>query len=140
MNEPAWKKLVAELRDAGCRSPYLDRLRERLKVDQTQDDLKRELLREMASSLGRAEDKVVFALLQLELIARELEKAAESPERGDGWAREVNVRVEAFNAQRRRAMRFVWELTIQREALGFRRNESLRELYPIPPDRAAVSG
>lgn len=44
----------------------------------------------------------------------------------------MDEKIEAFNRQRREAERYLWELTIHREALGFRRNEILREHYPIP--------
>jgi hypothetical protein len=38
-----------------------------------------------------------------------------------------------FNARRREALEARWELAIQREAVGLRRNEVVEGLYPIPP-------
>ncbi|WP_437897302.1 hypothetical protein [Sorangium sp. So ce124] len=132
MTEPAWKKLVEQLKDQGHKSPYLDRLRQRLPaVGRT--DLAGEILREMASALGRSEDKVNVALLELELqgIALDelaLRQGADSTERAE--------MIVAFNRQREVAARAVWELRVHREALGFRRNDDLAAIYPIPPKRA----
>ncbi len=124
MNQPAWKNLVEELKDSGHKSVYLDRLRERMDVSVSQDDLKREILREMASALGRSEDRVNVALLRLELQEARLAACPEG---------ERDAEVDAFNVQRREALHCLWELTIHREALGFRRNEILKEFYPVPP-------
>jgi hypothetical protein len=38
-----------------------------------------------------------------------------------------------FNAQRLVAQSKLRELLIHREAIGFRRNQMLNDLYPIPP-------
>ncbi|GAB4286968.1 MAG: hypothetical protein Kow0092_40200 [Deferrisomatales bacterium] len=138
MARPPWEKLVRELTDSGYESPYLDRLRTRIDVGRAHDELRAEILREMASALGRAEDKVNLALLRLELIGRELDDLLAEEGRDQGWARRTNARVEAFNRQRAQAQRCLWELVIHREALGFRRNSVLREFYPIPPKRAPV--
>lgn len=130
MAATAWKRLVLELTDEGFESPYLDRLRARLNVEQSHRELEKEILQEMAAALGRAEDKLNLALLRLQLIERELESL---PPRGAGV--DLRERVEGYNAQREVASRCLWELTIHREALGFRRNEILERLYPIPPRR-----
>jgi hypothetical protein len=131
----AWKRLVLDLTDEGFESPYLDRLRARLNVEQSHRELEKEILQEMAAALGRAEDKLNLALLRLQLIARELESL---PPRGAGV--DLRERVEGYNAQREVASRCLWELTIHREALGFRRNEILERLYPIPPRRRLPAG
>ncbi|WP_437476394.1 hypothetical protein WME75_26265 [Sorangium sp. So ce1014] len=55
MTEPAWKKLVEQLKNQGHKSPYLDRLRQRLPATGPTDPAG-EILREMASTLGRPED------------------------------------------------------------------------------------
>ena len=73
MAATAWKRLVLELTDEGFDSPYLDRLRARLNVEQSHRELEKEILQEMAAALGRAEDKLNLALLRLQLIERELE-------------------------------------------------------------------
>jgi hypothetical protein len=56
MPERPWQTLVRQLTDAGYESPYLDRLRARVDPAQAQDTLEQEIIREMASALGRAED------------------------------------------------------------------------------------
>ena len=139
MQEPAWKKLIRDLNDSGRQSVYLDRLRDRLHVSQSQDELKKEILQEIASALGRAEDKVILALLRLELLGEEVRELEEREERGEAPAGELDARIDAYNAQRRTALRCLWELTTHREALGFRRNEVLREFYPVPPPKARVT-
>ncbi len=131
MRTPAWKRLVRDLSDQGFESPYLDRLRRKLDVEQAHHDLEREILQEMACALGRAEEKINLALLELQLIERDLDAA-----RGGGAERERLVA--QYNVQREVARRYLWELVIHREALGFRRNEVLRECYPIPPRRQAT--
>lgn len=119
MSEPVWKRLVEDLAAGGHQSPYLDRLRERLPGRHTEArGIEQEILEEMAFSLGRAEEKVNVALLELEVMAKD-----------------PATTKDAFNAKRREAERALRDLLIQREALGFLRNESLEKLYPIPPER-----
>ncbi len=125
---------MEQLTDEGFESPYLDRLRKRLDVYQAQRELEKEILQEMAAALGRAEDKVNLALLELELIGREIDRLLGSGE-GEAVAERVNERIAAYNRQRERARRFLWELTIHREALGLTRHQILEEFYPIPPPR-----
>jgi hypothetical protein len=127
-SEPSWKKLVDELRARGHESPYLDRLRERLPVGGAVADLQREILQEMASALGRAEDKVNVALLQLEVQGKALDAMAP----GDAARPRALAR---FDELREAALRALWELKVHREALGFRRHDKLAELYPVPPKR-----
>jgi len=135
MRNPPWKRLVQDLTDQGFESPYLDRLRRKLDVEQAHQDLEREILQEMAAALGRAEDKVNLALLELQLSDRKL---GVFEERGDLAA--FNEEVATYNTRRDEAHRCLWELTIHREALGFRRNEILRQYYPIPPRRQPLPG
>ncbi|WP_437632212.1 hypothetical protein [Sorangium sp. So ce854] len=132
MAEPTWKKLVDQLKGEGHKSPYLDRLRQRLPASGP-SDLAGEILREMASALGRSEDKIDGALLELELQGKALDELARSRAADPG---ERAARVAAFNRQRDAAKQALWELRVHREALGFRRNDDLAELYPIPPKRA----
>lgn len=129
VSEPAWKKLVEDLRAQGHESPYLDRLRERLPKGGSLEDLQREIVQEMASALGRSEDKVNVALLELELLGKAIDTLGTTA--NDERAKAIA----AFNRKREDAVRAVWELRVHREALGFRRNEKLAELYPIPPKR-----
>ncbi|UQA60758.1 hypothetical protein [Polyangium aurulentum] len=133
MSEPTWKKLVEQLRDKGHKSPYLDRLRERLPA-YGGSDLAAEILREMASALGRSEDKINAALLELEVMGQSIDAlVAEGNERHRA---EIRARVAAFNEGRERAEKALWELRVHREALGFRRNDDLATHYPIPPRRS----
>jgi hypothetical protein len=127
MRQPPWKALVAELKERGHESPYLDRLRARLDVEQAQVSLEREILQEIAAALGRTEAKLNYALLQLELAARDLDAAADDAERAARSARFETLRTEALRARH--------ELLIHREAVGMRRNDLLETLYPIPPRR-----
>jgi hypothetical protein len=127
MRQPPWKALVAQLKDRGHESPYLDRLRARMDVEQAQSSLEREIVQEIAAALGRTEEKLNFALLRLELASRDLAAAADETERTLAGVRFDRVREEALRARH--------ELLIHREAVGIRRNDLLETLYPIPPRR-----
>ncbi|AUX47176.1 uncharacterized protein SOCE26_086880 [Sorangium cellulosum] len=131
MSEPTWKKLVDQLQREGHKSPYLDRLRQRVPTSGV-SDVAGEILREMASALGRAEDKINAALLELELRGKSLDELAQH--KGVDPS-ERAVKVADFNRQREVAAQALWELRVHREALGFRRNDDLAALYPIPPKR-----
>ena len=76
---------------------------------------------------GRAEDKFNTALLRLELMGRAFESAGDADER--------RARLALFETARQEALRARWELMIQRETVGIRRNDALERLYPIPPRR-----
>jgi len=122
-----WKTLVAELTDSGYQSPYLDRLRSRLDVEQAQATLEQEIVAEIAAALGRTAAKLDHALLRLELAGRALDAATEPDARAACAARFEECRQEALRARH--------ELLIHREAVGIRRNDVLETLYPIPPRR-----
>jgi hypothetical protein len=94
-------------------------------LTQPQESLEKEIIREMAAALGRAEDKLDAALLRLELAGRACAAATGPDDR--------RRRAMEFNARRREALEARWELAIQREAVGLRRNEVVEGLYPIPP-------
>jgi hypothetical protein len=125
MREAPWTRLVRTLVDAGYESPYLDRLRRRVDVEQAHASLEQEIIREMAGALGRAEDKLNAALLRVQLAGDAVAAAPSGEER--------RRRALEFNACRREAEAARWELVIQREAVGIRRNDVLERLYPIPP-------
>src|SRR5512139_3157291 len=97
MRDRPWRTLVRELTEAGHESPYLDRLRQRLDVAQGRTALEIEIVHEMATALGRAEEKLLVALLELEIAALALDSATDARERHD--------RVVDFNAARERALR-----------------------------------
>ena len=124
MREPPWKRLVEELKDQGYESIYLDRLRANLDTEQQHAILEKEIVQEMAYALGRSAAKVDHALLELELLSRELARAPES--------RRAEL-ISAFLARREEAIRLRRDLLIHREAVGIRRNEILERMYPIPP-------
>jgi hypothetical protein len=129
MPEPPWKRMVDELRRRRFESPYLDRLREHLGSSSGPEDLAAEVLREMASSLRRAEDKVNVALLELDVLGRRIDEPA-----GALSAARREQLVREFNAARVVAEKALWELRVHREAVGFGR-EDLARHYPIPPRR-----
>jgi hypothetical protein len=127
MRPPAWKALVTALTDSGYQSPYLDRLRQRLDVEQAHATLEREIVQEIAAALGRTATKLDHALLELELAGKACDAAVTADERAACAAR--------FDALRADALRARHELLIHREAVGIRRNDVLEQLYPIPPRR-----
>lgn len=122
--DPPWKALVEQLLAEGHQSPYLERLRERYDVHAPRESIEREVLREMASALARAEDKVNVALLELELCAA---RCDEEPSRAN---------IDAFNAKREHAIKVRRELLIHRDALRFPRDPRFEARYPIPPKRS----
>ena len=123
--ERPWQSLVRELRDAGYESPYLDRLRARHDVAAAQEQLEKEIVREMAEALGRSGEKVDVALLRLDVAGRALAAAVDPAARAR--------LADAYSARRDEALRARHELRIHREAVGIRRNETLDREYPIPP-------
>jgi hypothetical protein len=125
MGDHIWKNLLESLTDSELSSPYLERLRSRIDIAQERQSLERELVQEIAQALGRAEDKINHALLQLEILDAKIESESD-PSRH-------NALVEEFNRQREFARRALRDLTIHREALGMYRNKQLAEIYPIPP-------
>jgi hypothetical protein len=127
--EPPWKKLAAELSEFGVESPYLDRVRSRVDPEQELKALEDEIAGEIASALGRTEERLNLALAELDLCKARFEAARvkHAPHH------ELVTLADAFNAQRKVAEQSLRNLTIHREAAGFRRNQILFELYPIPP-------
>jgi len=121
--DPAWKSLVEQLVDEGRDSVYLQRLRRRYDVRLPTRTIEQEILEEVAGALGRAEDKVNFALLELELLGEACD------------ANPTAKAVAAFNDKRGYALRVRRDLQIHREALRFPRDHRFKERYPIPPER-----
>lgn len=130
MRAPPWKNLVRELSRSGFDSPYLDRLKKRVDVELATEELEKEIVQEMASALGRAGDKVDYALLRLDLVSQGIDEAPNPQERRRKIARWNELREEAIEAR--------YELRIHREAVGIRQNAVLEALYPIPPRRGFV--
>jgi hypothetical protein len=134
MSAGRWKKLAGEVADVRIDTERIGRLRARIDSGGGVDAVEEELKKECASALGRAEDKVIAALRLLDELGKAVDEAEALP-RDDRWAARVDGRVEAFNRQRRDADRYLWELRIQREAIGVRRHEILARAYPLPPPR-----
>ncbi len=130
------RELVESLDARGYESPYLERLRRvargrRSRAEGGLDALRAEILAEMAASLGRAEDHVNRALLACELLDREIAAL-------DGSDPALLAqKIDEFNRERAQAERRLWELVVQREAIGWRRHDGLDELYPIPKKKRA---
>ena len=123
------KRLAAELVAQGIESKYLDRVLARVSPDDQLETLQAELAQEIAQALGRSEDKVNVALAELELHRARYERAV----RENAPVNERQGYAQAFNAQRVVAQAKLRDLLIHREAIGFRRNQMLNDLYPIPP-------
>jgi hypothetical protein len=125
----AVKKLASDLIAQGVDSQYLARIQARVDAEERMDSLQAEIAHEIAQALGRTEDKVNVALAELELQRAYYDRAVLE----DAPASELQQRVNAYNAQRTLAQARLRELLIHREAAGFRRNQILNDLFPIPP-------
>jgi predicted DNA binding CopG/RHH family protein len=123
MAHSPWKKLAVELQEQGIESKYIARIQARVTPEQRLENVEAEILQEIAGALGRSEDRVNLALAECELLAARHAQA-------HGLERRELAR--AFNAQRVVARARLRDLLIHREAAGFRRNQMLNELYPIP--------
>jgi hypothetical protein len=124
-----FKKLASELIAHGVESQYLARVEARVTREEQLENVQLEIAQEIANALGRSEDRVNLALAELDLCRARYERAraAGAPEA------EVLPLIERYNAQRTVAQARLRDLLIHREAVGFRRNQILNELYPIPP-------
>jgi len=120
-----YKSIVRRLKSEGFESRYLDRLSARVDAEEEVHRLEAEIRAEVASALGRAGAKVDHAFLEMEVARRDVEAAAPPEERAEAIAR--------YNARRDAAEAARLDLRIHREAVGFRRNEDLNRMYPLPP-------
>jgi hypothetical protein len=75
------------------------------------------------------------ALLRCELGSRRIEELERRERAGEPVGAELDAAIDAFDAERETAKRRLWELVVQREALGIRRHAMLDRFYPIPPPR-----
>jgi HAMP domain-containing protein len=121
------KKLAAELSAYGIQSEYIARVEARVSREQSLEDIQKEITQEIAGALGRSDMRVNLALAELELHKARYEHGLRE---GLGKS-ELRALAEAFNEQRKQAQARLRELQIHREAIGFRRNQILNELYPI---------
>jgi hypothetical protein len=87
------------------------------------DDLETEILQEKAETLLRISRTLSSHLEELARIGRDL----------SGSSGEARCQAVArYNRCREDARLWFWYLRVQREAVGFRRNDGLEEYYPIP--------
>lgn len=111
----------------GSKNPVDAELRDRLPAAaRGVAALEREIASEIAYSLGRAAKKLEGAIARAratrdELEGVELDEAAQ------------RCLVTRYGEERAVAERHLRDLMIQREALGLRRHDELRRLYPLPP-------
>jgi hypothetical protein len=109
-NKP-WERLAKRLQDEKVESVYVDRLERKIGKKVTLEDqlheIEQEILQETASALRKSEDKVNFALLQLQVKGRDIDQATSDASRRE-HIREFNkLRLEALDARR--------DLTVHRE-------------------------
>jgi hypothetical protein len=128
MSEATWKRIVEDLKEQRLEQRHLDRLASRVDLARGGDGgLEREIIAEMARTLGRVTRRLTDALDRLREVGREIDSAADAATRAG--------LVAEFNERRAEAARARWELLVQREALGFRRHEDIDACYPLPPCR-----
>lgn len=127
--EVRYKRLAAELVAHGVQSTYIARIEGRVGPIQRIESLQAELNQDIAGALGQSDLRVLFALAELELHRARYDRAVQTRASDSELAALAN----AFNKQRLLAQKRLRELLIHREAVGFRRNQVLYELYPIAP-------
>ncbi|HPC03556.1 MAG TPA: hypothetical protein PKY58_05795 [Syntrophales bacterium] len=122
--------------------------------DQTQEDI----LRERANVLARAGDSVWFALERLRILDGEINRKMELYRRASTrieLARDVRERLRRFTADlvedindgivryneaREYAKVRYYYLIVTREAMGFRRHQTVEEIYRIPEKKRTIEG
>jgi hypothetical protein len=124
-----FKRLASELIAHGVQSEYIARVEARVSREQQLENLQAELTQEIAGALGRTDMRVNLAFAELQLCRARYDRSVEA----GAASEELRALAEAFNEQRAVAQARLRELQIQREAIGFRRNQVLNELYPLPP-------
>jgi predicted DNA binding CopG/RHH family protein len=122
-----FKKLASELIAHGVQSQYIARIEARIDLEERLEGLQVEHQQEMAGALGKTDVRVNLALAELELRKALFERAARE---GASRIRLADLAA-AFNDQRLIAFKRINELRIHREAIGFRNDAILDELYPI---------
>jgi hypothetical protein len=111
-----------------------------------QDILQEDLLRERASTLARAGERLTDALEKLQSIEKDLTEVLilwkREVESGGGNAQslrgEVNVKIRAYNRQREHVKTRYYYLIVTREALGLIHHQRLEEIYRIPPKKRCL--
>ena len=128
MRDRDFQRVVERIEASGHQSAYLDRLRGRVDAQRAQASLEAEIVQEMTEALGRSEDKLLLALVQLEVAEREARALLARLPPSDP---QVRAAIEAHDQQREVALRRRLDLVIHREAIGLRRNDGIEQLYPI---------
>ena len=128
---PPWQSMARKLRDAGENSKYLMRLSSRTQPEMfnSVEELEKEMQAEMASALTRTEDKLLARLMQLETIMIDVENARKARDTAA-----LSAHVDKYNAVRDAAIAARRDMTIQRQACGFRSGNysAMEDFYPIP--------
>jgi len=106
--------------------PATAELRERMPCQRGMAAVEREIVKEIAYSLGKAGNKLEAALAQASRTLGALESASLD-------AAERQLLRARFAEERAHAERRLRDLMIQREALGFRNHADLLRRYPLPP-------
>lgn len=126
------QQLLHEVRRAASESQHKEPLGQRFPEAHTQGlvALHREIAEEIAYSLGKAGTKIERSIHLLnELLAR----ASRLNASGDRLTEaERDELFQAFATERQLAERHLRDLLIQREALGFRRHDDVKERWVIP--------
>lgn len=129
MGKPTWKSFVDNLKSGGAGSGYDDRMPAGA-VNNGLGAVQREVIEEMSAGLRRTARQIEEALLELADLDDAIRAASTREER-------LQL-VEKFNARRAEALEVRRNYLIQREAIGFFRNDCVLEEYPIPPKRTVV--
>lgn len=129
MGKPTWKAIVENLKLGGTGSGYDERLPPGA-VNDGVGAIQREVIEEMSGALRRSARRIERALVELSKLDDEIRSA-------NGRKRRLEL-VESFNTVRKEALDARKNYLIQREAIGFFRNEAVLEQYPIPPKRSVV--
>ena len=127
----AWQDLSAKLKSNGIDSKYAARLEARVVSAGcfSVEELEAEMMQEVASALSRTEDKLLIRLVRVESAQLDVAEAAKG---GSSAARAAAVA--AFAAARGAAVDARREMTIHRQACGFRSGNyhTVEQTYPIP--------
>jgi hypothetical protein len=126
------QQLLQEVRRAASESHYKEPLGQRFPEAHTQGiaALHREIAEEIAYSLGKAGTKIERSIRILNEL---LERAHKLDASGANLTEaERNELFGAFADERVMAQRHLRDLLIQREALGFRRHDDVKERWQIP--------
>jgi len=119
--------LAEALKDEGCDSIYLDRLRTSFDPQSHVEKLEEELVEEMARALANTAAKVNYNFAKLDLCAKKMNQARNDHER--------LLSAREFNTQRDLCFKARQDLLIHRQALGFKtqNHRAVEAMYPLPP-------